>query len=78
MFDWPISDCKLQEAIQQLKNRKSPGEDQINAEFLKRAGKEARTLIRTWFQKILETGIVLLLRKKTNNSSARTENRQRP
>jgi hypothetical protein len=57
-FDSPISDCELQEAIMQLKNRKSPGEDQIHAEFLKHAGKEARISIRTWFQKIWETGIV--------------------
>jgi hypothetical protein len=54
----PISDCKHQEAIKQLKNRKSPEEDQIHAEFLKHAGKEARTSICTWLQKIWETGIV--------------------
>jgi len=64
MFDWPISDFQLQEAIQQLKNRKSPGEGQINAAFLKHAGKEARTSIRMWFQEIWETGIVLSLWKK--------------
>jgi len=62
--DSPISDCELQEAIKQLKNRKSPGEDQIHAEFLKHAGKEARISIRVWFQKIWETGIVPLLWKK--------------
>jgi len=45
-------------AIQQLKNRKSPGEDQIHAGFLKHAGKEARTSVRMWFQKIWETGFV--------------------
>ena len=30
-LELPISDCKLQEAIKKLKNRKSPGEDQIYA-----------------------------------------------
>jgi hypothetical protein len=50
-FDSPISDCELQAAIKQLKNRKSPGENQIHAEFLKHAGKEARTSILRWFQK---------------------------
>jgi hypothetical protein len=45
IFDSPISDCELQAAIKQLKNRKSPGEDQIHAEFLKHAGEEARTSI---------------------------------
>jgi hypothetical protein len=63
-LDSSISDCELQEAIQQLKNRKSPGEDQIHAEFLKHAGKNARTSIRMWFQKIWETGIVSSLWKK--------------
>jgi hypothetical protein len=63
-FDSPISECELQEAIKQLKNRKSPGEDQIHAEFLKHAEKEARTSIRMWFQKIWETGIVPSLWKK--------------
>jgi hypothetical protein len=58
IFDAPISDCKIQTAIKQLKNRKSPGEDQINTEFLKHAGKEARNSIRMWFQKIWETGVV--------------------
>jgi len=52
IFDSPVSDCELQEAIKQLKNRKSPGEDQIHAEFLKHAEKEARISIRMWFQKI--------------------------
>jgi len=64
--DSPIGDCELKEAIQQLKNRKSPGEDQIHAEFLKQAGKEARTSIRMWFQQIWETGIVPSLWKKNN------------
>ena len=41
----PISDCKLHKEIKQLRIRKSPGEDQIHAEFLKHAGKEARTSI---------------------------------
>jgi hypothetical protein len=36
----------------------SNGEDQIHAELLKHAGREARTSIRKWFQKIWETGIV--------------------
>jgi hypothetical protein len=52
IFDSPISDFELQEAIKQLKNRKSPGEDQIHAEFLTNTGKEARTSILSWFQKI--------------------------
>jgi hypothetical protein len=60
----PISDCELQEAIKQLKKRKYPGEDQIHAEFLKYAGKEARISIRMWCQKIWETGIVPSLWKK--------------
>jgi len=64
VFDSPISDCELQAAIKQLKNRKSPGEDQTRAEFLKHAGKEARTSILRWFQKICETGIVPALWKK--------------
>jgi hypothetical protein len=63
-FDSPISDCELQEAIKQLKNRKSPGEDRIHAEFLKHAAKEARLSIRMWFQKIWETGIAPSLWKK--------------
>jgi hypothetical protein len=58
IFDSTISDCELQEAIKQLKNRKSPGEEQIHTEFLKHAGKEARISIRMWFQRIWETGIV--------------------
>ena len=53
IFDAPISDCELQTAIKQLKNRKSPGEDQIHAEFLKHAGKEARNSICILFQKNL-------------------------
>ena len=48
-----------------MKNRKSPGEYQIHEEFLKHAGKEARTSIRAWFQNIWETGIVPSLWKKT-------------
>jgi len=60
----PISDCELQEAIKKLKNRKSPGEDQIHAEFLKHAGKEVRISIHMWFQKIWETGTALTLKKK--------------
>jgi hypothetical protein len=47
-----------------LKKRKSPVEDQIQAEFLKHAGKKARTSIRMWFQKNWETGIVPSLWKK--------------
>ena len=46
VFDVPISDCELQTAIKQLKNRTSPGEDQIHAEFFKHVGKEARNSIR--------------------------------
>ena len=57
-----------------MKNRKSLGEDQIHAEFLKHAGKEARTSILRWFQKIWETGIVPSL-WKNSNSSARSESR---
>jgi len=64
IFVSPIGDCELQAAIKQLKNRKSPGEDQIHAEFLKHAGKEARTSILRWFHKIWETGIVSSLWKK--------------
>jgi len=64
IFDAPISDCALQTAIKQLKNRKSPGEDQIHAGFLKHAGKEARNSICTWFQKIWETAVVPSLWKK--------------
>jgi len=60
-----------------MKNRKSPGEDQIHAEFLKHAGKEGRNSIRMWFQKIWETGVVLSLWKKSNNS-AYTESQQGP
>jgi hypothetical protein len=56
--DLPISDCELQEAIKQLKNRKSPGEEQIHAEFLKHEGNEVRISIRMLFQKIWETSIV--------------------
>jgi len=63
IFDLPISDCELQEAIKKSKNRKSPGKDQIYAEFLKHAGKEARISIRMWFQKIWETGTALTLKK---------------
>jgi hypothetical protein len=48
-----------------LKNIKPPGEDQIHAEFLKHAGKEARTSKRMWFQKIWEAGIVPSLGKQT-------------
>jgi len=77
IFDSPISACELQETIKLLKKRKSPVEDQIQAEFLKHAGKKARTSIRMWFQKIWETGIVPSLWKK-NNNSAPTEKRQRP
>ena len=51
IFDSPISDCELQTAIKQLKNRKSPGEDQIHAEFLKHAGKEAKTQYACGFKK---------------------------
>jgi hypothetical protein len=76
-FDLPISDCELQEAIQQLKNRKSPGQDQIHAEFLKHAGKEAGTSIRMWFQKNLGNRYCSLTLEKSN-SSAHTENWQRP
>jgi hypothetical protein len=47
-----------------LKHRKSPGENQIHAEFLKHAGKEARNSICTWFQKIWVTGVVPSLWKK--------------
>jgi hypothetical protein len=47
-----------------LKHRKSPGEDKIDTEFLKLAGKEARNSICTWFQKIWETGVVPSLWKK--------------
>jgi len=64
IFELPISDCELQEAIQQSKNRKSPGEDQIHAEFLNHTGKEARTSIWMRFQNIWETGIVPSLWKK--------------
>ena len=64
ILDAPISDCELQTAIKQLKNKKSPGEDQIHAEFLKHAGKEARNSIRMWFQKIWEMAVVPSLWKK--------------
>ena len=64
IFESPISDCELQEAIQKLKKRKYPGEGQIHAEFLNHAGKEARTSIRMWFQKNWEAGTVPSLRKK--------------
>jgi len=73
-FDSPISECELQAAIKQLKNRKSPGEDQIHAEFLKHAGKEARTSILRWFQKNLGNRYCALALEKSN-SSVRTENR---
>ena len=55
IFEAPISDCELQTTIKQLKNRKSSGEDQIQAEFLQHAEKEARNSIRMWFQKIWKT-----------------------
>jgi hypothetical protein len=42
-FDSPISDCELQEILNQLKKRKSPGEDHIHAEFLKPAGKKQKS-----------------------------------
>jgi hypothetical protein len=64
VFDLPISDCELREAIKQLKNRKSPAEDQVHAEVLKHAWKEARTSITMWFQKIWETGLVPSIWKK--------------
>jgi len=64
ILDSPISVCELQAAIKQLENRKSPGENQIHAEFLKHAGKDARTSILRWFQQIWETGIVPSLWKK--------------
>ena len=64
MLDSPISDCEIHEAIKHLRIRKCPGEDQIHAEFLKHAGKEARTSICMWFQKIWETGMVPSLWRK--------------
>ena len=47
-----------------MKNRKSPGEDQTHAQFLKHVRKEARNSIRMWFQKLWEAGVVPSLLKK--------------
>jgi hypothetical protein len=71
IFDSPISDCELQEAIKKLKNRKSPGEDQIHA-----CGEGSKNLNTYVVSKNLGNRYCALTLKK--NNSARTENRRRP
>ena len=55
IFEAQISEMELQTAINNLKNKKSPGEDKIHPEFLKHAGTEAIKTILLRFQKIFET-----------------------
>jgi len=65
IFDSPISDCELQAAIKQLKNRKSPGEDQIHAEFLKHSGKKQEPQYLGDFKKFGKQIFCLHFGKKT-------------
>jgi len=58
IFEAQIIKMELKTAINNLKNKKSPGEDKIHLEFLKHAGTEARKTILLWFQKIWKTGHV--------------------
>ena len=56
IFVLPFTEQELLTAIQDVKNKKSPGDDGIHPEFLKHLGKEALLSILIWFNKIWETG----------------------
>ena len=55
-FEAQISEMELQTAVNNLKNKNSPGEDKIHPEILKHPGTEARKTILLWFQKNMGNG----------------------